>query len=138
MPRTKRKGKFVPGGFKVVVKRSHAGLGLFAGEEIPKGACIIEYKGRTISSEEVYTSRSKYLFEVNKRKTIDGTMRSNTARYINHSCRPNSEIEIRNKRVFVMARRKIKEGEEFSYDYGKEYWNDYIKPKGCSCEKCSP
>lgn len=132
-----RKKKFEPGVYRLLVKRSSAGLGLFAGEPIPKGVCVIEYVGRVISKEENETSRSKYLFEVNARKTIDGTARSNTARYINHSCRPNCEPEIRHGRVFIMTRRAIKEGEELSYDYGKEYWDEHIKPKGCRCPRCS-
>jgi len=130
-----RKGKFVPGDFRLKVKRSTAGLGLFALEEIPKGACIIEYVGRTISKAEEYTSNSKYLFEIHSRRTIDGTARTNTARYINHSCRPNAEPEIRKGRVFIMARRTIHSGEEIAYDYGKDYFNDHIKPYGCRCAK---
>lgn len=131
-----RKKKFEPGGYQLVVKRSSAGLGLFAGENIPKGVCLIEYVGRVISKEENETSRSKYLFEINARKTIDGAARTNTARYINHSCRPNCEPEIHQGRVFIFSRRAIKAGEELSYDYGKEYWNEHIKPKGCKCPKC--
>lgn len=132
----KRKTKYEPAGFKVRVGRSKAGLGLFAAEEIPKGVCIIEYVGRQIKGEEEYTSTSKYLFEVNSRLTIDGRARSNTARYINHSCRPNAEIEIHKARVFVFSRKKIPAGEEICYDYGKEYWNEHIKPHGCRCKKC--
>lgn len=132
----KRKGKFVPGGFSLLVKRSRAGLGLYAGEDIPKGKCIIEYVGRVISKEEETTSRSKYLFEVNRNKTLDGKPRINKAGYINHSCRPNAEIEIRDKRVFVMALRKIRAGEELNYDYGEEYFDEHIKPFGCRCDKC--
>lgn len=132
----KKKSKYEPGNYKFVIKRSSAGLGLFAGEELPKGVCLLEYKGRRISEKEEYTSRSKYLFGVTKKKTIDGATRSNTARYINHSCRPNTEIKIKNERVWVFSRRKIKPGEEISYDYGKEYWNEHIKPKGCHCLKC--
>ena len=129
--------KFIPGDFKLKVKRGLSGLGLFAEEIIPKGACIIEYVGRVISDEEHYTSRSKYLFGINSKITIDGRARSNTARYINHSCRPNAEPEIRKQRVFIMAKRKIKPGEEITYHYGKEYWEDHcVKPNGCKCEKC--
>lgn len=128
--------KFTPWGFKLKVKRSNAGLGLFTEEDIPKGACIIEYKGRKISKEEEYTINSKYLFEVHSRMTIDGSARSNTARYINHSCRPNAEVEIRDRRIWIMARKKIKAGEEINYDYEKEYWKEYIEPYGCRCEKC--
>lgn len=133
----KRKGKFEPGGFETKVKRSIAGLGLFAGEEIPKGACIIEYVGRTISKKEEYIIDSRYLFEVNSRRTIDGKPRNNRAGYINHSCRPNAEIEIRKGRIFIMAKRKIVEGEEIFYDYGKEYWKEYIGKEKCRCSKCS-
>lgn len=131
-----KKGKYEPGDFKLLVKHSSAGLGLFAGEDLPKGACLIEYKGRLISEKEEYTSKSKYLFEINSKKTIDGTARTNTARYINHSCRPNAEIEIKKGRIFVMAKRQIKLGEEINYDYGEEYWDEHIKPIGCRCLKC--
>jgi SET domain-containing protein len=130
-------GKFTPGGYRLKVRRAKAGLGLFAEEAIPKGACIIEYVGRVISKEEEYESNSKYLFEIHSRLTIDGTARSNTARYINHSCRPNCEVEIRKHRVFIMAKRAIKAGEELNYDYGKEYFDDHIKPYGCRCDKCA-
>ena len=133
----KKKGKYEPGDYKLLVKRSSAGLGLFAGEDLPKGACLIEYKGRPISEKEEYTSKSKYLFEVSSKVTIDGTARTNTARYINHSCRPNCEIEIKKGHVVVMAKRNIKMGEELNYDYGKDYWDEHIKPIGCRCLKCT-
>lgn len=134
----KRKGKYVPGAFVLQVKRSRTGLGLFAGEPIPKGSCIIEYKGRTISEKEAYTSRSKYLFEVSSKKTIDGRPKWNKAGYINHSCKPNADPVTRNGRVFIMATRNIKAGEELSYDYGDEYYAEYLKPVGCKCPKHVP
>lgn len=131
----KRLSKFTPGDYHLRVGRSSAGLGLFAEELIPKGACIIEYVGRTISKEEETTSRSKYLFEINKNKTIDGKPKWNKAGYINHSCKPNAEVEIRDARVFIMALRNIQPGEELFYDYGKEYFDEHIKPFGCRCVK---
>ena len=131
-----KKKKYEPAGYKYKVKKSSAGLGLFAEEDIPKGVGIIEYVGRLISREEEYTITSQYLFEINSRKTIDGSARSNTARYINHSCRPNCEVEIHKGRVYVLSRKNIKAGEELSYDYGKSFWNEYIKPRGCKCVKC--
>ena len=133
----KKKGKFVPGDFLLTVKRSSAGLGLFAGESIPKGACIIEYVGRTLSEEETTTSKSRYLFEISSKKTIDGKPKINKAGYINHSCRPNCETEIYKGRVFVLATKNIKEGDELTYDYGKEYFDEFIKPLGCRCPKCA-
>lgn len=136
MPLSK-KGKFVPGGFKLLVKRSTAGLGLFAGEAVPKGACVIEYVGRVVSKEETETSKSRYLFEISKKKTIDGKPKMNKAGYINHSCRPNCETEIHKGRVFVLSIKAIQPGEELTYDYGKEYVDEFIKPFGCKCTKCA-
>ncbi len=130
------KRKYNPGLVKVVVKRSRAGLGLFALEDIQKGVCIIEYTGRALTQGEKYTSRSKYLFEINERLTIDGRGRDNIARYINHSCRPNTEPVIHKSRIFIFATRSIKQGEELCYDYGKEYVDAHIKPYGCRCQKC--
>jgi SET domain-containing protein len=131
-----KKRVYEVGAYAPVVKRSSAGLGLFASIPIPKNACIIEYVGRTISPEEEYTSTSKYLFGIHSRRTIDGRDRSNTARYINHSCTPNCEPEIHKGRVFIFAKRNINAGEELTYNYGKEYWSHHIKPHGCRCLKC--
>ncbi len=124
----------VPDG--VAVKRSSAGLGLFATRPYRKGENVIEYVGRELPEAEWYTSRSRYLFEVTSRKTIDGKPSWNIAGYINHSCRPNCEPVIRQGRVFIKARRTIPPGAEFTYDYGKEYFDEYIQPAGCRCEKC--
>ena len=118
------------------VGRSSAGLGLFATRPFKKGERIIEYFGREISKEEEYTSKSKYLFEVNSRKTIDGTTRENCARYINHSCKPNCEPNIVKSHVWIDAIKSIKTGEELSYDYGEEYVKEHIKPYGCRCASC--
>jgi uncharacterized protein len=127
------KGKYVPGEFSLRVGRSSAGLGLYATDAIPKGACIIEYVGRRVSAEEEDTSKSKYLFEIRKGFTIDGKPKWNKAGYINHSCVPNAETEIYKDHIFVMARKAIKPGEEITYDYGKEYWLEHCQP--CRCPK---
>ena len=131
--------KFTPGGFDMSVRRSRAGLGLFTNEPIAKGACVIEYTGVRIPEKDVEKSRSRYLFEISPRRTIDGSPRWNTARYINHSCRPNCEIEIdtRRGRVFILSKRAIQAGEELSYNYGKDYFDAFING-GCRCVKCQP
>jgi len=125
----------VPGAFVLRVGRSSAGLGLYATESIPKGACIIEYVGRRVTKEEEETSKSKYLFEIREGFTLDGKPKWNKAGYINHSCRPNAETEIYKDRVYVLARKAIKPGDEITYDYGKEYFDEHIKPFGCRCPK---
>jgi hypothetical protein len=96
----------------------------------------VEYTGNLLPSEEAYRKGGRYLFEVNSRWIIDGAGRENISRYINHSCRPNCEPRTRGMRVLIYARRNIDAGEELSYDYGKEYFDDLIKPKGCRCDHC--
>jgi uncharacterized protein len=68
---------------------------------------------------------------------IDGSPRTNAARFINHSCRPNAKAFRTGVRVWIWSIRNIKAGEEITYDYGKKYFDDFIKPGGCKCEKCT-
>ncbi len=119
------------------VRRTVTGLGLFALEPIPVDKRIIEYIGPVLTREEADKKGGKYLMTIDEKYVIDGTPRSNTARYINHSCRPNAKAYASGVRVWIWSRRAIKAGEEITYDYGKEYFDDHIKPKGCKCAKCS-
>jgi SET domain-containing protein len=121
------------------VKRSTAGLGLFTDADIKKGDFVIEYTGERITPDEADERGGKYLFTVSDDLVLDGKGREHTARYINHSCRPNcyAEIDEDEELVNIYAKRKIKAGEELNYDYGKEYWDEHIKPYGCRCEKCA-
>lgn len=123
---------------KVNVKRSATGLGLFATEPIKRGEFVIEYTGNKISNKEADEHPNRYLFSLNSRFTIDGSTRTNIARYINHSCLPNCTAYIESgKRIVIHATRAILAGEEFTYDYGSEYFDEYIKPTGCKCPKCT-
>jgi hypothetical protein len=115
------------------VKRSSAGLGLYADIDIKKGTTIIEYVGHRIPAKD--TVSNLYIFNVNSKWDIDGSPRWNTARYINHSCRPNCEAINRRGRIFIVAKKNIKAGEELHYNYGKDYF-DALKEMGCRCEKC--
>jgi SET domain-containing protein len=121
------------------VGRSRTGLGLFATEPIEKGTFIVEYSGRrlnNVQAEAMEDKNSKYLYEINSRWTIDGSSRRNIGRYANHSCRPNAESDRRKGKVFIRATKAIKPGEEITYDYGRDYFNFFIKPHGCKCVKC--
>lgn len=121
------------------VKKSDAGLGLFAMEPIKKGEFVIEYTGERISTDEADRRGGKYLFTVSDDLVLDGKGREHTARYINHSCKPNcyAEIDEDEEVVNIYTKRNINAGEELTYDYGKEYFNDHIKPYGCRCAKCA-
>lgn len=118
------------------VRRSYAGLGLFTKVPFSKGDFVIEYTGEMISSKEADDRNSRYLFDVNARWVIDAAARENLARYINHSCEPNCKPVVRGKRILIFVKRHIRSGEELTYNYGKEYFDEYIKPNGCRCSAC--
>jgi hypothetical protein len=122
------------------VGRSRTGLGLFATQPIKKGAKIVRYFGPLLDSRNKKQDaiENKYLFELNGRWTIDGSVRKNIARYINHACKPNAESDVnpRKRKVVIRALRKIEPGEEINYDYGTDYFKAYLKPIGCKCAAC--
>lgn len=121
------------------VKRSkEKGFGLFAERDFSRGDRLIEYKGEIIEEDEANRRLGMYLFALPKKLTIDGSPRYNMARYINHSCNPNAVAYLSDnkKRVFIFARRKIVMGEEIFYDYGKEFFEEFILPYGCKCGFC--
>jgi SET domain-containing protein len=85
----------------------------------------------------VKTRGGGYLFELDENYAIDGSSRQNLARYINHSCEPNSEAYISGKRIRIWSKQALAAGEEMTIDYGEEYVKEFIKPKGCKCEPCA-
>jgi SET domain-containing protein len=121
---------------RFAVKRSTTGLGLFALEVIPAGKRMIEYIGSILTYEEANKRGGKYLVKIDEKYVIDGSARSNIARYINHSCRPNSKLYTSGVRVWIWSLRAIEAGEEITINYGKEYIDEHIKPRGCKCKVC--
>src|SRR6516225_10902141 len=89
------------------IGRSRTGLGLFATKPIKKGTRIIRYFGPLLDSRKEADDaiENKYLFELTNRWTIDGSVRKNIARYINHACKPNAESDVRprKRRVYIVA-----------------------------------
>jgi SET domain-containing protein len=108
------------------VRRSRLhGRGAFALRRIRKGTRIIEYLGDRVSHREAdrrYDHKTTedahtFLFIVDRGVVIDAGTNGNDARYINHSCDPNCESVIEDRRVFIEAVRTIQPGDELTYDY---------------------
>jgi len=108
------------------VRRSAVhGLGAFALCRIGKGTRIVEYLGERVSHQEAdrrYEGKDAndahtFLFIVDSRTVIDAGVAGNEARFLNHSCNPNCESVIENRRVFIESIRTIEPGEEMTYDY---------------------
>jgi SET domain-containing protein len=122
--------------FKLKIGRSKTGKGLFTLDPIPKGCFIIEYTGKPVPKELQETKKGRYLFWTSKKDMIDGNTKTNTAKYINHSCKPNCEATGPNGHIYIISLRNIKSGEELTFNYGDEYFDEYIKNVGCRCNKC--
>jgi uncharacterized protein len=110
------------------------GKGAFATRWIRKGEKIIEYTGERISNAEAdrryndddMRRHHTFLFILTSRTIIDGGAGGSDARYINHSCDPNSEAVIYdNRRIWIEAIRDIAPGEELLYDYQYERTDDH-------------
>ncbi len=123
------------------VGRSSAGLGLFANKPVAKKTYIVTYRGKWIPTPEAHRREqrfgAKYMFEVDRHWTIDGSSRRNLGRYINHSCQPNAEAILRGRKIVFVALRAIAADEEITLDYGEDYFELFIKPSGCRCGACA-
>ena len=130
MPKTGTKRR------RIAVRNSPIhGRGVFALRRIPKGTRIIEYKGKLITEKEADRRYSRVhansphtmLFSLDGGLVIDATRRGNSARWINHSCAPNCDIEEEGHRIFIEARRDIHPREELTYDYNLQIGEKHTK-----------
>ena len=132
--------------WKVRKSKIH-GSGVFATKRIKKNTKIIEYIGEKIIKSEGDKRSAKrikkylnseidgsvYIFELNKKFDIDGSPLYNKARYINHSCDPNCEVEIIDEKIWITAIKDIRKTDELSYDYGYEFDSDDFRDHICKC-----
>ena len=132
--------------WKVKYSKVH-GRGVFATQIIKKNTKIIQYIGDKITKKEgdkrsgyriknfLNSSRtgSVYIFELNKSYDIDGFVRKNKARFINHSCNPNCEVNIYDNEIWISSIKNINKGDELSYDYGYSFDKNDYKDHECKC-----
>ena len=123
------------------------GSGVFATKNIAKNTNIIQYIGEKVTKSEgdrrsslrikKYLNSNKtgsvYIFELNKKYDIDGSPLYNKARYINHSCNPNCEVNIVNNGIWISSIKNIKKGEELFYDYGYAFDKEDFRDHICKC-----
>ena len=112
--------------------------GCYTTRAIRKGGRVCEYDGPRMSKQEAdlrYADRFvTYLFGYGDRNmVIDGF---GTAMFMNHCCEPNCETEERDGRIFVIALRDIRPGEELTYEYNLYDSDDMAQDCYCGTPSC--
>ncbi|MBI4394022.1 MAG: SET domain-containing protein-lysine N-methyltransferase [Euryarchaeota archaeon] len=125
-----------------LVRSGIHGRGLVAGRPIGKGERVIEYVGERVTKaegarrqEEQAKRRRHYIFELNARHDIDGSVRRNIARFANHSCDPNCESDVIRGHIWIIALQDIARGEEITYDYNFDFDDEPVRCR-CGAKKC--
>jgi SET domain-containing protein len=104
-----------------------SGWGVYAAQPIDEDTHIVEYKGQLVSQAEGWRREQRYLprqriwiFNIDERWARDAAFGGNIARYINHACRPNCYVDIVGRHIWIRASRRIRLGEELTYDYNTD------------------
>jgi SET domain-containing protein len=87
--------------------------------------CSSDLEGRRRAAEG-----NVFIFRLNRREAIDGSVAWNLARHANHSCAPNAASRSVGGRIWLTALRPVARGEEITYDYGYSFRDD---PSACAC-----
>ena len=123
-----------------IVRRRSAisGWGVYAAQTIDEDTRIVEYKGELVSQAEGWRREQRYLprhriwiFNINDRWARDAAVGGNVARYVNHACRPNCYTDIEGRTIWILAARRIRKGEELTYDYN----TDGVAGIPCLCRR---
>ena len=126
------------------------GWGLKATEDIVCGDFVIEYIGEVLNTEMV-RERLKgcqernvshyYFLTLEKNLIIDASVKSNNARFINHSCDPNCQTQKwkvnGETRIGIFAIKNISAGEELTFDYRLDSLGNDKKKCLCGSRNCS-
>ena len=113
---------------RVIRRRSAiSGWGVYALHPIEEDTHIVEYKGELVRQAEAWRREQRYLprqriwiFNIDERWARDAAFGGNIARYINHACRPNCYVDIDGRTIWIRASRRIRAGEELTYDYNTD------------------
>uniref|UniRef100_A0A8C5DEN9 Histone-lysine N-methyltransferase ASH1L-like n=1 Tax=Gouania willdenowi TaxID=441366 RepID=A0A8C5DEN9_GOUWI len=125
------------------------GWGIRTKEPLRAGQFIIEYLGEVVSEhefrsrmmEQYFSHSGHYCLNLDSGMVIDSYRMGNEARFINHSCEPNCEMQKWSVngvyRIGLFALKEITNGTELTYDYNFHSFNTE-EQQACKCgsESC--
>jgi SET domain-containing protein len=115
------------------------GMGAFAREGLKHGVRVIEYVGEIIDKSESLKrceADNAYIFMLDAKRDLDGSVPWNFARFINHSCFPNCDAEMQDGQIWITARKDIEPDAEITINYGYDLEDYRQYPCYCGSEKC--
>jgi uncharacterized protein len=125
----------------LVIFKSSAihGIGGFARNDVAAGTRVIEYVGEKITKQESLARcerSNEYIFAIDDTHDLDGNVDWNPARFLNHSCDPNCEARFIEGRIWLVAIRDIRAGEEFTFNYSYDLADYREHPCRCGAASC--
>jgi len=105
---------------------------IYTKSKIEKDIPILEFKGIIFSGDKSYPENLVLDLPNNKYIGPSGEYDDD----INHSCNPNSRIEIVNTRAFLYSIKTIKPDEEITFDYSTIIKSDYCFDCNCKSFNC--
>jgi SET domain-containing protein len=72
---------------------NNKGKGLYALTVIEKGEDIVEYVGECVTLQREKLTSYEYILHLQNSYYLDARKKGNLARFINHSCNPNTECQ---------------------------------------------
>ncbi len=115
------------------------GTGGFATRDIAAGSQVVEYVGRKIDKQESLRQcelENPYIFTLDDEFDLDGNVDWNPARLLNHSCAPNCEAQEEAGRIWIVALRDIRAGEELTFNYNYDLTDYREHPCRCGAANC--
>eukprot|EP00897_Mesotaenium_endlicherianum_P002815 jgi/Mesen1/2561/ME000162S01684 len=127
---------------KIITEK--CGWGVETGEAIAGGDFIVEYLGEVIDDatceQRLWDMKERgqtnfFLVELSRDWVIDASYKGNIARFVNHSCQPNCELQKwemdGEMRIGIFAKHDIARGTQLTYDY--QFIPFGVERKACHC-----
>ncbi len=119
------------------IGKTHLGKSVFAARPFKKGDVITQFTGRVVHKSKLPKSY-KGVNDRYVQVTPDSFMgpSGEIDDLINHSCEPNAGLKFKKSDILLVALKRIKIGEEITWDYSTTLFEDAWKLK-CDCRKRS-
>lgn len=93
---------------------------LLASKELKPGTIVEKFDGPLVDYDNVPEKDRSYVILIDKNSWLNP---KTSARYINHSCNPNSFVD---DDLHVITKKEIKKGEEITIDYNSVSLSDFL------------